>query len=185
MNGPVVLLDRDGTIIVERDYLSDPDGVLLERHAFEGLRRLTEAGALLLVVTNQSGVGRGYFDVATVDQINARISALLVDHGIEIAGWYICPHAPGAACSCRKPAPGLMHQAVAAHGFDPAHAYVVGDKMSDVGLAHATGATPLLVRTGYGLRAAETLSQKGVEVVDDLLDAADWIVEDFHRRMAL
>lgn len=184
MNGPVVLLDRDGTIIVERKYLSDPAGVLLEHHALEGLQHLAAAGALLLVVTNQSGVGRGYYDMAAVNRVNARITELLADQGIAIAGWYICPHAPTEECSCRKPAPGLMQQAVAAHTFDPARAYVVGDKMSDVDFARTAGATPLLVRTGYGRKASTSLSHNTVTVVDDLLDAAGQIVQDFHRRIA-
>lgn len=182
MTGPVVLLDRDGTIIVDRDYLADPAGVMLERHALKGLRRLTRAGATLAVVTNQSGIGRGYFGEDAVRGVNDRVAELLAQGEVCIAGWYICPHAPDQACDCRKPAPGLAVRAGAALGFDPADAYVVGDKASDVGLGTATGATSVLVRTGYGTRTAMTLPAGAAMIVEDLAEAAEQIVAHFRNR---
>jgi D-glycero-D-manno-heptose 1,7-bisphosphate phosphatase len=179
MTGPVVMLDRDGTIIVERDYLADPGGVELEARALEGLRRLVDAGALLIVVTNQSGIGRGYFDEAVVARVNDHVATLLMEGGVSIAGWYVCPHAPEEACSCRKPAPGLVKRAAVEFGFDPTLAYIVGDKASDIGLGAATGATPILVRTGYGARTAVGLPEGATMIADNLADAACQILAHF------
>ncbi|MDX5986616.1 HAD family hydrolase [Sphingomonas echinoides] len=182
VTGPVVLLDRDGTIIVERDYLSDPSGVVLETGAAAGLRRLVEAGAMLVVVTNQSGIGRGYFDETTVASVNDRVAALLAREGVPIAGWYVCPHAPEQSCTCRKPAPGLVLRAASELKFDLAAAYVIGDKASDIGLGATTGAKPILVRTGYGSRTETTLASGSALIVDNLDDAAKHILTHHQYR---
>jgi len=112
----VVFLDRDGTIIVEREYLSDPGLVALEHGAVAGLSRLSAAGFVLVVLTNQSGIARGYFDLAAAERVNARVAELLAEAGVPIAGWYICPHADCDGCDCRKPAPGLALTAQRALG---------------------------------------------------------------------
>jgi histidinol-phosphate phosphatase family protein len=179
-----VLLDRDGTIIVEKNYLSDPGEAILEQGALEGLRMLVEAGATLAVVSNQSGVGRGYFSMEAVDAVNARISEQLAGAGIAVAGWYVCPHRPDDGCSCRKPRPGLVERAAADLNFDPRTAYIVGDKESDIELGIATRATPVLVRTGYGAEVKPAF-QNGVIVADNLVDAARQIIADQGRRQSL
>ncbi len=166
-----VLLDRDGTLIVERHYLSDPDGVELLPGAAAGLRRLSQLGLGLLVVTNQSGVGRGLFTEATVDAIHVRLSALLAAEGVEIEHYFSCPHLPEAGCACRKPLPGMGLAAAERFGFDPRAAFVIGDKPCDIELGQALGATTLLVLTGYGWRhAGEGCAPD--HVVDDLSAAA-------------
>jgi histidinol-phosphate phosphatase family protein len=172
----LVFLDRDGTIIVERDYLSDPDLVELERGAVAGLSRLIAAGYTLVVLTNQSGIARGYFDLAAAERVNARVAQLLGESGIAVAGWYICPHGEADGCDCRKPAPGLAHAAARDLELDIAGAWIVGDKLSDAGMAPAFAGRGILVTTGHGARAAAAARAAGIPVVADLNGAADLIL---------
>lgn len=178
----VVVLDRDGTINVERHYLSDPDQVELLPGAAAGLRRLRDLGALLVVVTNQSGIGRGYFDEARLAAIHDRLAALLAAEGVTLDAFYHCPHVPDDDCDCRKPEPGMIRQAAADWAFDPAAAFVVGDKPCDIDLGRAVGATTLLVRTGYGAGHEQAGDTNPHHVVNDLVHAADVITEELARR---
>lgn len=172
--GRVVLLDRDGTLIEERHYLHDPEGVVLLPGVGEGLQRLQRAGFLLGVVTNQAGIGRGYYDEAAMHAVNDRMCALLAAYDVRFAGIWFCPHAPDAGCACRKPAPGMVLAAARALGFEPSSAVIVGDKPCDVELAHAVGAKGILVCTGYGqASAAETCAEY---VATDFKAAVDWIM---------
>jgi phosphoheptose isomerase len=173
---PVVVLDRDGTLNVEVHYLSQPDQVELLPGVADGLRALRSAGCRLVVVTNQSAIGRGFFDEARLAAIHDRLRALLAAQGIVLDGIYHCPHRPDEGCACRKPGPLLVERAAADLGFDPAEAFVVGDKPSDIDLGRGVGATTLLVRTGYG--AAHEAAGDAVAdfVVDDLLGAARVII---------
>lgn len=172
-----VLLDRDGTIIVEREYLSEPAGVELLPGAAEGLRRLQAAGFGLVVVTNQSGIGRGFFDEAALAAVHARMRELLSAENITLDGIYYCPHVADAGCACRKPRTGLAEQAARDLGFAAAQTYVVGDKAIDVELAEAVGAVSILVRTGYGAATEQKGSCRPSFVADDLGAAADWILQ--------
>jgi D-glycero-D-manno-heptose 1,7-bisphosphate phosphatase len=167
-----VLLDRDGTVIVEKHYLSDPDQLELVPGAAAGLRRLAAAGAGLVLVTNQSGIGRGYFDEARLAQIHARLVDALRAEAVALDGIYVCPHHPDDGCACRKPRTGLVLRAAAELGFDPARAFVVGDMASDVALGRALGATTLLVRTGHGQATLARGEARPDHVVDDLGAAA-------------
>lgn len=171
-----VLVDRDGTIIFDKHYLAEPAGVELIPGAAQGLRRLHELGFGIVVVTNQSGIGRGYFSAETQDRVHERMCALLEAEGVRVDGIYICPHAPEYDCTCRKPLPGLAEQAVAEHGFDPRTAFVVGDKQADIELGKAIGAVSILVRTGKGA-AEEAKGKVGAadHIVDDLKAAAEVI----------
>ncbi|HEY3354157.1 MAG TPA: HAD-IIIA family hydrolase, partial [Polyangia bacterium] len=163
-----VVLDRDGTLIVERHYLADPAEVALLPGAAAALRALRAAGLGLVVVTNQSGIARGLFDEARLALIHGRLDALLAAEGLALDGLYVCPHQPGDGCRCRKPATGLLDRAAAELGFDARRAFVVGDKECDVELGRRAGATTLLVRTGHGATAAGGADH----VVEDLGAAA-------------
>ena len=168
----VVVLDRDGTLNVERHYLSDPAQVTLIDGAVEGLRHLRRLGLPLIVVTNQSGVGRGFFTESTLDRIHARLNEYLAAEGVELEGIYVCPHLPTDGCRCRKPDTGLLERAARERGFEPGEAFVIGDKASDVEMGRRGGCTTFLVRTGYG---AEVAARGDVDVdfvVDDLREAA-------------
>lgn len=175
MSKRYVLLDRDGTIIFDKHYLSDPDGVELLPGAAEGLKRMQDMGFGLAVLSNQSGVGRGYFDEASVKACNRRLAELLTVYGVTIDGAYYCPHAPEEECDCRKPAPGLMEQAAQTLGFDPRESYMIGDKAADMGVGKATGATTILVLTGKGEKHRPKCADETDHVADDLVHAASII----------
>lgn len=175
MNKRYVLLDRDGTIIVDKHYLHDPDGVELLPGAAEGLRRIQDLGFGLAVLTNQSGVGRGYYDVESINACNDRMKELLTPHGVVIDGVYYCPHAPEDSCQCRKPATGMMEQAARELDFEPSESYMIGDKKADMGVGRNTGATTILVRTGKGADQEAKCADMADHVADDLLQAALFI----------
>jgi D-glycero-D-manno-heptose 1,7-bisphosphate phosphatase len=168
-----VLLDRDGTLIAERHYLARVEDVELLPNTVAGLQRLTKLGLGLVVVTNQSGIARGYFGWPEVNAVHEYLRRLLADNGVSVAGFYVCPHGPDATCACRKPEPGLVLEAAREHDFDPGAAFVIGDKACDVDLGKRVGATTLLVRTGYGEEYAPNTNAD--HVVADVLAAADII----------
>lgn len=174
-----VILDRDGTLIEERNYLSDPAGVVLLPQALEGLRAFGEMGFGLVVVTNQAGIGRGYFSATDLQRVNDRLRALLRAGGVDWDEIYHCPHAPDAGCECRKPKPGLALRAARELGFDLRQAVVIGDKACDLELGHAINARTILVRTGYGAELAADSSELARlhpdAVVADLSEAAAWV----------
>jgi histidinol-phosphate phosphatase family protein len=168
---PFILLDRDGTLIEERHYLSEPDGVVLLPGVTEGLRALRAEGFALVVATNQAGVGRGLFPEERVVAVHARLSELLAARGAGVDGIFYCPHHPEAGCDCRKPATGLARQAAAALGAGAAPVAVVGDKRCDLDLARALGVPGILVTTAYG--ASELAGEAEPDyVVDSLADVA-------------
>lgn len=172
---PFVLLDRDGTLNVERNYLSDPAQLELIPGVTEALKRLRDLGYGLAVVTNQSGVGRGYFTLEAVDKVHQRLRELLAEGGASVDAIYLCPHAPDEPCDCRKPLPGMARQAEAEFGFDPKQAIVIGDKKVDIDLGRAIGATTILVRTGWGADAEKAGDSSPDAIVDDLPAAVRWI----------
>jgi len=185
---PVIFLDRDGTINEEVGYLRDPGELRLLPRVPEGLRLLKEAGFALVVVTNQSGVARGYFDQKTLAMVHERLQELLQVHGVELDGIYYCPHHPDEGCSCRKPRTGLVERAARELDLDLSQAFVVGDRDVDVALAKNLGAKGILVLTGYGRRDLERLLQREGKlqacvtpdlVAEDLLQAAEKILACF------
>ena len=143
----------------------------------EGLRTLQTAGFGLIVVTNQSGIGRGFFDKPALEAVHARMRELLAGENITLDAIYYCPHVEEDKCDCRKPRTGLAEQAAREFGFDAAQTYVVGDKAIDVELAKALGAASILVRTGYGAATERKGNCRPDYVADDLSTAADWILQ--------
>lgn len=174
---PAVFLDRDGTIIREKHYLADPAGVELLPGAAEAMRRMAGHGFLLVVVTNQSGIGRGFFTEAQYAAVAERVAGALAEHGVRIDGVYHCPHDPDAAerCECRKPGLALYRRAAEDLGIDLARSFWVGDRLGDVAPARALGGFGILVRTGYGADEAERAPAE-LSVVADLQAAADAVV---------
>jgi D-glycero-D-manno-heptose 1,7-bisphosphate phosphatase len=169
------ILDRDGTINAEREYISSPDQVELLPRTLKGLRRLCDLGLGIIVITNQSGVGRGYYGMAQVEAVHERLRELLAADRVELNGIYVCPHAPDDGCNCRKPRTGLLEQARRDLGFSPHKCFVIGDKPTDVGLGKAVGATTILVRTGYGNATEADPNVSPDLVADDLFEAAELI----------
>lgn len=170
-----VVLDRDGTIIVERHYLSDPRQVELLPGAASGLKQLSDMGLGLVVITNQSAIGRGFFDEARLALIHQRMSELLEAEGVVLDAIYFCPHRPEDECLCRKPQPKLLKRASEDIDFDPQTCFVIGDKACDIGLGQRVGATTFLVRTGYGAQAAHDNDVSPEYIVENLWEAAQII----------
>ncbi|MGC4056286.1 MAG: HAD family hydrolase [Paludibaculum sp.] len=167
-----VAFDRDGTLIAEKNYLSDPDQIELLPGARQAVDRLRAAGYGLIVITNQSGVGRGYFGMDEVRAMNQRLEELLG----SFDGIYVCPHAPADQCDCRKPKPTLLLRAAAEHGFDPAESVVIGDKDVDVSLGQNAGGRGILVTTGYGAKHLAEGRTKPDFTAETLEQAVDWIL---------
>jgi D-glycero-D-manno-heptose 1,7-bisphosphate phosphatase len=182
---PAVFLDRDGTLIEDVGYLDRLDRIAFFPWTVDAIRALNRAGLAVVVITNQSGVARGFLTEAFVAETHRHLSARLAAGGARIDAYYYCPHHPDGAveayrcqCDCRKPASGMVDQAVRDLSLDPARSFVVGDKWLDVGLARAVGARGILVRTGTGA-AEETRPQPGITtdaIVDNLAGAVSWIL---------
>jgi len=164
-----VFLDRDGTVVVDRGYLDDASGIELLPGAAAALARLTEIGYLLVLVTNQSGVGRGLFSLNTVAAQHRRLRRLLAPAGVDFAAVEVCPHAPQDECSCRKPAPGMLRRAAAQLHLDLSRSFMVGDKEADVQAGLAAGCRSIRI----GSSAA---ADRG-PVCRDLAAAVAWIEE--------
>jgi D-glycero-D-manno-heptose 1,7-bisphosphate phosphatase len=155
-----VFLDRDGTLVEEVPYLHDPELVALLPGVAGALARLAAAGYALVLVTNQAGVARGFYDEAAVDRVHQRLGELLAGAGVKLDGIHYCPHHPEGTvaayarpCRCRKPGPGMLERAAERLNLDLAASYLIGNHPTDLGAAIAAGATPLFVTTG----AAATL----------------------------
>ncbi len=181
MKRPVVFLDRDGTINEDVGYLSDPDGLVLIPGSAGAVRLLNEAGVTVVVVSNQSGVGRGYYTDSDVEAVNRRLVILLGESGASVDALYWCSHHPDEGCECRKPGIGLVARAVDELQIDVAGSYVVGDKVSDLELAANIGAKGVLVLTGKGAKEAEKLSSPAAFVARDLKEAVDWVLDEMKR----
>lgn len=175
-----IFLDRDGTLIKEKEYLRDPAQVEVFPEAFTSLKRLATAGFTLFIVTNQSGVGRGYFTLTDVDEVNARVVQEFQPHGISFQKIYIAPEAPDQPSRGRKPSPQFLFDAREEFGISLATSFMIGDKLIDLECGWSAGVrASILVRTGYGGKvereAAAQLAR--AVVVDDLSAAANWILE--------
>jgi len=180
-----VFLDRDGTLIEESGYLDRLDRLAIYPFAVDTVRLLNRAGFKVIVISNQSGIGRGLIRESFVAEAHAHISASLKAGGASLDAFYYCPHHPDATvaafrqrCECRKPAAGMLLAAAVEHELDLTRSYVVGDRWDDVGAARAGGASGVLVRTGYG-REGEASPRPGLAadlIADNLAGAAAWIL---------
>jgi D-glycero-D-manno-heptose 1,7-bisphosphate phosphatase len=182
--GRAVFLDRDGTIIVLVEYLSDPEKTELLPEAAEAVRMFNEAGLKVIVVTNQSALARGYFTEDVLDAIHERMERLLEEQGARIDALYYCPHHPDEDCDCRKPRPGLLQMAAREKGIDLARSFMVGDRMIDVECGKAAGCKGIMVLTGYGageLALRESWETMPDHITNDLLGAAEWIIKEMEE----
>ena len=180
-----MFLDRDGTMIEDVGYLDRLEQIAFFPWTIDAVRALNRAGLPVVVITNQSGIARGIFTEAFVDEAHRTVSAHLQAGGDRVDAYYYCPHHPRGTleryamrCDCRKPAPGLIERAARDLGLDPARSFMVGDKWLDVGAARAAGARAILVRTGFGA-VQETRPEPDLTadvIVDNLAAAVSWIL---------
>ena len=177
------VLDRDGTVILERHHLSRPHEVELIPGVASGLRYLKDLGLGLVVITNQSGIGRGFFDCTQLDRIHHRMDELLTKEGVHLDGIYYCPHTPEDRCLCRKPRPQLVERAASDLQFDPSQSFVIGDKPCDIDLGRNVGATTILVQSGYGRQTLSDRSTRPDYITDDVSSAAEIIKDSISAKV--
>lgn len=191
-NAPMklVILDRDGTINEDRDdYVKSPDEWIPIPGALEAIARLNHAGWHAVVASNQSGIGRGLFDMSTLNAMHLKLHQLLAKQGGRIDAVFFCPHTPADGCDCRKPMPGLFVQIGERYGVDLTHVPVVGDVLRDLQAGSSAGCQPHLVRTGKAARMSEAQIDElcakvpGTRVHQDLDAFADWLIA--HEREVL
>ena len=174
-----VFLDRDGTLIVEKHYLHRPEDVEIFPGAGAALRRLADAGFMLIVVTNQSGIGRGYFTLADAERVNQHVAREFARDGVHFAKTYIAPEAPDQPSRGRKPLPQFLLDAREEFGLDLAQCFMDGDKLIDLECGWNAGVKKsILVRTGYGAELERQSPDKlsPAVIVDGLADVANWIL---------
>jgi len=177
---PAVFLDRDGTIAEEVGYLDHLTRFRMFPFAAQAIRRLNEAKLPVIVITNQSGVARGYFPESLISAVHELMTTQLAKEGAHVDALYYCPHKEDDACACRKPKPGMLESAAREHGLDLRRSFVVGDRYGDIELALGVGAHSILVRTGYGEGEMKSNSAKWPAppefVAENMADATDWIL---------
>jgi D-glycero-D-manno-heptose 1,7-bisphosphate phosphatase len=177
---PLLFLDRDGTLIEERHFLTDPRQVRLLAGVPQALKRLRRSGFKVVVVSNQSGVGRGFISGSQLRHVNRRFLQLLKRQKADIDGLYWCPHAPSARCACRKPKLGMVKRAARDLGVSWKGSISVGDRPSDVKLGQRTGGLGVLVLTGYG---KEWEKNSGADRVErNFKQAVQWIIRQQERK---
>jgi D-glycero-D-manno-heptose 1,7-bisphosphate phosphatase len=192
---PAVFLDRDGTMIHDPGYLCRLEELRWFPWTIDAVRLLNRAGFLVFVTTNQGGVGLGLYEESFVHAVHAAMRERLEAAGARIDGWFYCLHHPRAvidelrvSCDCRKPGPGMIRQAEAQFRLDLRRSFVVGDKLSDIGLASCVGARGVLVRTGHGQEEAARVDEAGAtpaRIAANLMEATAWVLaESGHPREA-
>ena len=179
-----VFVDRDGTVIEEIGYQSDPDNIRLIPGAAGSVAKLNKLGIPVVVISNQAGVARGLFTAGDLDRVHERFVDLLAAEGAFVDAAYYCPHHPefDVECDCRKPKPGLLLKASEDLGIELGRSFMVGDRLIDVQAGKAAGASTVLLRTGYGQREFQEhqadIALTADRVCDDLAQAVDWILDE-------
>jgi len=188
MSRPAVFLDRDGTINEQMGYINHPSRFVLLPRAAEAIRVLNESGFTSVVVSNQSGVARGYFPLELVHEVHGLMKKFLSQEGARLDGIFFCPHHPqgviaeyAISCACRKPGTGLIEQAKKQLDIDMSRSYVIGDRCQDLEMARRAGLEGVLVLTGYGRGEREYILPRATvrpaHIAEDILDAVRWIID--------
>jgi len=177
-----VFLDRDGTVNVEKEYISSPDQLELLPNSARAIRELNGLGAKVFVITNQSGVARGLFSEEDVAVIHSALRALLKKEEAFVDDFFYCPHLPGAAvrqydkeCECRKPKPGMLHAAEKKYSIDLSRSFVIGDRCIDIRAGKAVAAGTVMVSTGYGAREVGSCRNEPDFYAKDLLEGVQFV----------
>ena len=184
-----VFLDRDGTVNVEENFISSAGQLRLIPRSASAIRALNDLGAKVFIITNQSGVARGYFTEAAVRDVNDALKTLLKKEGAVVDDFFYCPHLPGApdkrydvVCDCRKPKPGMLHQAREKYGVDLRNSFVVGDRCVDIQAGKAAGTGTVMVSTGYGSEDIRNCRNLPDFVASDLFDGVLFIKDTIAAR---
>jgi len=190
MKKRAIFLDRDGTINEDVGYPDNSGQIKIYPSSFEALAKINASGFLAVIITNQSGIGRGYLTEADLEEIHQKMKSDFARRGVHVDGVYFCPHYELSAnpryrkdCACRKPKPGLARRAAKDLGIDLAGSYFIGDKVEDVLFGLNIGARPVLVLTGFGVESEKKLEEMNIRpahIAPDLLAAADWILGQEH-----
>jgi D-glycero-D-manno-heptose 1,7-bisphosphate phosphatase len=178
-----IFIDRDGTLILDKDYLHKPEEVQFIEGAILALKRASDAGFAIIMITNQSGVGRGYFTMDDVEKVHAYMAERLAAQKVSVLHTYVAPEAPEAASRGRKPSPQFPFDARDAYHIDLAQSYMIGDKLIDMQCGWNAGVRKcILVRTGYGadVETHEKSALHDAVIANDICDAIDWILRDAH-----
>ena len=180
--GRAVFFDRDGTIIEDVGYPRDPRDIHLLPGAVEGLRLLQDAGLLLVIISNQSGIGRGLLTTDDLKRVHQRLIEMFSDDGITFDGAYYCPHSPDEPCECRKPLPGLLLAAAEELHIDLARSFMVGDKASDVMAGRTAGCRTALIRESKpkAITVEEDTGKPDI-IVPNMLAASRWILSQLEQ----
>lgn len=176
MTEKYVLLDRDGVINQDSDnYIKSPDEWIPIEGSLEAIALLNKNGFKVVVISNQSGIARGFYSLETLNAMHEKMQRLLAEQGGQIEAIYFCPHSPNADCDCRKPKAGLLKQFSQEKNTPLKAIYFVGDSLSDIKAAQAVCALPLLVKTGKGLKTLTDNPQLNIPIFETLYDAAKYI----------
>ena len=174
-----IFLDRDGTINVEKDYIYKSEDLVFEEGSIEALKTFKNLGYILIVVSNQSGIARGYFTEADLNIFNNNMNEILKKNGVEITEFYCCPHHPDGigkykkVCECRKPNNKMIEDAIEKYNIDRAKSYIIGDKISDIGAGLKSNLKTVLVKTGYGLKDMEKIDKNETLICENLKDFSE------------
>jgi len=181
----VCFLDRDGVLIEEVGYLSKPSEVKLIDGAATALKVLNDLNIKIIVITNQAGVAKGYFQETVISKIHKKIDELLAQHKLKIEKYYYCPHHPNGIipkysikCECRKPNPGMILQAINDFSIDIEKSFFIGDKLSDIEAANHANIRAVLVKTGHGQEYINTAIEKSIIIKENILDAVLFFTKD-------
>ena len=182
MKNKAVFIDRDGTINVDGPYLDDPDEFEMYPGVGEGVKKLKENGFKIIVITNQSGIARGYFTKSDLAAIHDKMNAEFKKFKVDLDGIYYCPHHPDDNCNCRKPKTGLFEKAIKEHDIDVKKSYMLGDGIHDIEAGKKIGVTTILIPVPY--MGEETISEKNREecnpdyIADDFANTVEWILKN-------
>ncbi|MBG6233449.1 D,D-heptose 1,7-bisphosphate phosphatase [Pedobacter sp. CAN_A7] len=183
-----IFLDKDGTLIPDRPYNVDPDKISLSANTIDGLIALQEEGFMLLIISNQSGIARGFFDHDDLLHVEHKIRSLLQAKGLSLAGFYYCPHHPESEiaeyrqdCSCRKPKPGLLLEAGLDHQIDLSQSWMIGDILHDIEAGHRAGCRAILINNGNETVWEMNAARIPDALVDNIDAAAKYILNKIKR----
>jgi D-glycero-D-manno-heptose 1,7-bisphosphate phosphatase len=180
-----IFIDKDGTLLTDVPYNVDPEKVSFSPLCMEGLRDLQSEGFMLIIITNQSGIARGYFDVAAFHRLRSHVDTLLREQGIKIHDWFFCPHYPEGKitayaidCDCRKPKPGLIKRAARKFNIDLTKSWIIGDILHDIEAGNRAGCRTILINNGNETEWNHTADRKPTHVVSNINEAAEFILQE-------